>query len=1241
MNFRIYIQKKNIFNISSRRILREIKEMNISLNEIIIYHVYDIINIEENVNVFFNSLLQIIFVDPVTDILFYNDINIKNPHFYIEDFPGNNDRAEAAMQCIKILCPKSNAIVKTSQLIELIGIDHNNKKDLNKIKKYYQHIDDEYEKIIKTKYDSHIVIDKFINLSYDELIKFHKLWNLSIGIDNLIFIQEKFIKYNRNPTKEEIRILDTYWSDHCRHTTFFTTLSNITFNGKLKKIYENIYTKYLNDREKIGFSKKPINFMELSNLPYKILHQEGKLKNFVLSNEHNSFMMKINVDVINNNNKIEKEKWYLLFKNESHNHPTEIDPFHGASTCIGGAIRDPLSGRSFVYQGIRLSGAANPMIKKTIDKKLPQHKICLESAMGYSSYGNQIGLATSHVHEIYHEGYKAKRMEIGMVIGAVPIDFVRQEEPKKGDIVLLIGGLTGKDGIGGATDSSKEYDDKNSKKIGVKGNPIIERKIQRFFRKKEVVTLIKKSNDFGAGGAAVSIGELSDSIELYLDKIPIKKIKGNMEAIDIALSESQERIAVVLDSKNVSKFIRLADEENIKPVYIAKITDNKKIVFYYKGNKILNLESHFLNTGGIRKKQKVQVDSPVSISPINESKKCFFSETTFLKTISELNIASQKNLVEMFDSTVGGTTVLMPFGGKYQMTPSEGSVHKIPVHNGKKTNTVSFASWGFHPEISAWSPFHGGMYSIIECISKIVSMGGNYRNTYFSFQEYYQKLGNNPKNWGKTFSALLGAYHAQMSLELASIGGKDSMSGTYKDIHVPPTLIAFGVAYGACYHVISPEFKKVGNKIYLYHHKLLKDEIPDFNSIKNAYDKIFEGISSGKIISVKTVKDGGISIAIAKMSFGNRLGAVINCKNHLLETHIGSLILETTSPIFSNDFILIGEVVSDKKLIFNEVSIDIKKSIESWSKTFHSIFSYSTKEEQKQKNIKKYNFFERKTCKQPILWKCKYTKKVNPHVFIPIFPGTNGEFESITAFKKEGAIVDSFVFNNINNKSITESIICMKKYIESVQILMFCGGFSAGDEPDGAGKFIVTILHNKFIKDAIMHFLEKDGLILGICNGFQGLIKSGLLPYGRIGFRNDESPTLTYNKTEKHISQCVHIKVVSDHSPWLHGMKNKMYTLPISHGEGRFYASEKITNDLFEKNQVAAQYVDLQGNPSLETAYNPNGSIGSIEGLLSKNGKIYGRMTHPERCNDYGLLKNISNDHDHGSIFKNAVQYFL
>ncbi|AGW86238.1 Phosphoribosylformylglycinamidine synthase [Blattabacterium sp. (Nauphoeta cinerea)] len=1227
MNFRIYIQKRSPFDIDSRKLYNELKHMKISLSNVVIYHIYDILNINEKL--FLESLSKV-FVDPVTDILHRNmHLNTSYIEYFTEKY--DDDRAHAAIQCIKIIDPKSTKVsVKTGQLIKLIGMKK--KQDFYKIKKYYIKSCLSGQNTQNHKNEDKI-INNFINFSVEEIKKIHHKWNLSMNMNDLLFIQKYFSEEKRNPTPAELRIFDVYWSDHCRHTTFFTTLKNISFYGSLKQTYQNIFRKYLKDRDLIGRSKSPINFMDLSSLPAKILYKKGKLTNYVSSDEHNACMIMINVDFTDKN---EKEKWYLLFKNETHNHPTEIDPFGGASTCIGGAIRDSLSGRAFVYQGLRLSGAANPMNLKTIYGKLPQKKICFESACGYSSYGNQIGLSTTHVHEIYHEGYRAKRMEIGMVVGAVPVDFVKQEKPKEGDVILLIGGMTGKEGIGGATDSSQEQDDNLKNYIQQKGNPIIERKIQRLFRKKEVISLIKKCNDFGAGGAAVAISELSDSLILYLDKIPIKdKETKNIKDIEIALSESQERMAVILDPKDVKKFISFSREENIMSVPIGEITDNKRIIFYYRKKEIFNVKSSFLNTKGSHKEKAVRVNSPISVSPFNKSKKIIFSKKTFLNTLSELNIASQKSLVEMFDSTVGGTTVLMPFGGRYQMTPSEGSVQKIPVLKGN-TNTVSLASWGFHPEVSIWSPFHGGAYAIVECISKIVSMGGNYRNTYFSFQEYYQKLDNDSENWGKPFSALLGAYHAQMSLELASIGGKDSMSGTYKNLHVPPTFIAFGVSTGLCFNIISPEFKKEGNKIYLYYHNPLDNEMPDFNSIKKAYDQIYEGICSGKIVSVKTVKDGGISVAIANMSFGNRLGAVIDYNDHLLETNIGSLIIESSSSISYNNFIPIGEVISYKYLNFNGIFIDIDESIKNWLKTFYPIFSYTNEGENK---IPKVENIKQEGKHNSMIWKCKFKKKGKPRVFIPIFPGTNSELESVRAFEKEGSTVNTLVFKNLYDKDIMESIYHFQKYIETVQIFMLCGGFSAGDEPDGSAKFIVSILHNPYIQDAIKHFLDQDGLILGICNGFQGLIKSGLLPYGKICFRNHNSPTLTYNKIEKHISQCVHIKVISDHSPWLNGMKNKIYTLPISHSEGRFYANKETINILFNRGQIAAQYVDLKGEPSLKRSYNPNGSVEAVEGLLSEDGKIYGRMTHPERY-DHGLLKNIPNIRKH-SIFKNAVQYFL
>ncbi|WP_185883044.1 phosphoribosylformylglycinamidine synthase [Blattabacterium cuenoti] len=1238
MNFKIFVRKKDNFDIKSKKLHYELCKNNdfFSIKKVIIYYVYHIFNIKKDL--FLNSLWKL-FADPVTDILYQKKI-FTNPHFELLSYK-DEIREKASEKCIKTLYPQSNVSITTNSLIELIGL--RKKIDLDKIKNFFhQHnnygsIISYQNKNIKIDHDyskDKNILNNFFQLTHENLIKFHKNHQLSMDFMDLLFVQKYFIKEKRNPTNVELHVIDTYWSDHCRHTTFFTKLENISFHGSLKNTYQNVFNQYLRDRYDVGRSDYPINFMDISTLPYKMFYKTGKLKHYALSYENNASMISIDVNIKNK----KKEKWYLLFKNETHNHPTEIDPFGGAYTCIGGAIRDPLSGRSFVYQSIRISGSANPTIYETFYGKIPQHKICIESANGSSSYGNQIGLSTTHIHEIYHEGYRAKRMEVGFVIGATPVDCLKQEKPKNGDIVLLIGGLTDREGIGSAVDSSQEGNKilkKNIKKHNA--NPLVERKIQRFFQKKNVTILIKKCNDFGAGGAAIAISELNNSIELYLDKIPIKN-KVDMKAIEIALSESQERMAVVLDPKNVDKFIKLAKKENIIPIPIAKITDNGRIIFFYKKKKILDISSSFLNTGGFSKKNSVVVHSPISISPFKKSKKISFNKEIFLHTLSKLNIASQKSLVEIFDSTVGGTTVLMPFGGKYQLTPSEGSVHKIPIKKGE-TDTVSLASWGYHPYVSSWSPFHGGAYSIVECVSKIVAMGGNYKNIYFSFQEYYKKLGSDPKNWGIPFSSLLGAYHAQMSLELASLGGKDSMSGTYKKFHVPPTFISFGISVGSCLNITSPEFKKIGNKIYLYNHIPLPNEMPNFDSIKKAYHRIYKGICSGDIVSVKTLKDGGISIAIATMVFGNRLGASINCKNNLLETHIGSLIVESNTYISEDNFILIGEIISSQNMIFNDLCIDIDDAIQNWMKTFHPIFSYEEYHKIQHNNKKKKNIFTKKMHHFHTKKGCKFPKIGKPRVFIPIFPGTNGEMESIRIFQKEGALIKTFVFQDFSDQKIYHSILNIKKCIESVQILMFCGGFTLRDEPDGAGKFIVSILQNPHIKESIQKFLNKNGLILGICNGFQGLIKTGLLPYGTICLRNKFSPTLIRNKINKHISQCVHIKIISDHSPWLNGMKNKIYTLPISHGEGRFYAKNNVINILFNKNQIASQYVNLKGNPSLDRMYNPNGSIHSIEGLLSENGHIYGTMTHPERY-DNGLLKNIPNIHKY-SIFKNAVQYFL
>ncbi|WP_185877486.1 phosphoribosylformylglycinamidine synthase [Blattabacterium cuenoti] len=1229
--FKVYIKKRSLFDTDSSILCNALKNINIPIKKIIIYYIYDIFYFEKKLIIEF---LKKILVDPVTEIVYINK-NINNP--YIEYILNNSEyRSYAAMQCFRILNSNINnndICIKSKILIELIGGNgFVKKKCIKKIKEYIKK-NYSYNEIKKIQINkNNHTTNKIVKLNDKSIRKIHKKLNLSIDINDLFFIKNYFCKEKRDPKESELKIIDTYWSDHCRHTTFFTEIEKISFNGSLKKIYQNIFKKYIKDKKIIGKSKYPINLMEISKLPYEI-HFFKKRKNYnFYHSENNACMISIDVDIILSNKK-KKEKWFLFFKNETHNFPTEIDPFNGASTCIGGAIRDPLSGRSFVFQGIRLSGAADPNIKKKIKGKLSQKKICFESACGYSSYGNQVGIATTHVNEIYHEGYRAKRMEIGMVVGAVPCHYVRREKPNKGDVVLLIGGKTGKEGVGDASNSSKimnnneTINDRNKQK----GDPITERKIQRLFRKKKITSLIKKCNDVGAGGIAVALGEIHNSIEVYLEKVPLKNNE-IISPIEIALSESQERMIVVINYNDLNKFIRLSKKENLNSIPIAKITDNNRIIFFYKNKEIFNVKSSFLNTKGCVKKNEVIVNSPKLISPFKISKKQNFNKKNFLNILSKPNIASQIGLTEMFDSTVGGTTVLMPFGGKYQMTPNEGSVQKIPVIQGS-TSTVTIASWGFHPYISTWSPFHGGAYAVLECISKIVSMGGSYKNIYLSFQEYYQKLGNDPEKWGKPFSALLGAYHAQKSMGSLCIGGKDSMSGTYKNIHVPPTLIVFGITTDSFSNIISSEFKKVGNKIYLYNHSLLENEMPNFNSIKYAYDKVYKEICLKKIVSVKTIKDGGISVAIAKMSFGNNLGVNIHCDKNLLETHIGSLIIESSYKL-SDDFILIGEVVDSKYLNFNKISISIEESIKNWSKTLTPIFSLEKKQISKifkTKNkilCKKRNIFFNKL------------KLGSPNVFIPIFPGTNGEFESIKAFEKSGALVKTFVFKNLNNKDIINSIFYIKKYIESVQIFMICGGFSFGDEPNGAAKFIVSILHNPYIKESIKRFLDKDGLILGICNGFQGLIKSGLLPYGKISLRNKFSPSLIYNKTKKHISQCVYIKVLSDKSPWLSGMKNKIYTLPISHGEGRFYAKKNIINILFENNQIAAQYVDLNGNPSLNRKYNPNGSINSVEGLLSENGKIYGRMTHPERCFDHGLLKNIPKNQCE-SIFDNAVKYFL
>ncbi len=1225
---RIFVEKRGIFDVESPKIYSELKNVVPAIKDVKVYNIYDIFGVDEEG---FKLIVNNTFVDPVTDILHEN-----NPagqlHFATEFLPGQYDqRADSAQQCIALLTGNENSTVRSGKVIELFGVSE---VDLEKVKEHLINRVESQEKDLSVlqipaeeKPSPVITHVGFIDFTEEELKAFYENHGFAFGFDDLQFIQNYFQSEQRDPTETELKVLDTYWSDHCRHTTFETELTDIQFSGDFKSTLEAIFGDYLEKRKILGREAKPISLMDLATVCARYFHKTGKLDNLVVSDEINACTIEIEAEFDG-----KKEPWYLLFKNETHNHPTEIEPFGGASTCLGGAIRDPLSGRAFVYQAMRLSGAADVLepISETLPGKLPQRTITKQAANGYSSYGNQIGLATTLVNEVYHEGYKAKRMEVGFVVGAVKKDAVKREQPQVGDLVILLGGATGRDGVGGATGSSKEQDETSIHTLSTevqKGNPVEERKIQRLFRNPEVTTLIKKSNDFGAGGVSVAIGEIADSLEINLDILPLKY--GGLNGTELAISESQERMAVVIDAMDKDKFISFCENENIMAVEVAKVTDSGRMKMFWQGQQIVDLSREFLDTNGCAKRQDARISHLQQV----KTDTTVFSAQNLLSALSNKNSASQKGLTEMFDASVGGTTVAMPYGGRHQLTEMEGSVQTLPVLGASDVETVSLASWGFDADISSQNSMVGAANAVVESVAKIVAMGGDYRNIRLSFQEYFEKLGTVPENWGKPLASLLGAYDAQMNFELAAIGGKDSMSGSFQDINVPPTLISFACANGYKSNIISPEFKKAGNKLYYFRHTPQENGLPDYGALKDVFEFIHSNIQNGQIVSVKTVKNGGAAVALAKMSFGNMLGAEVNLQEEqLLSKNIGSLIIESESEIQHPSLQKIGEVNDSKNLSINSIEVSISKLLKAWSGTFEELFPTTEMEkltveidtslnakEAKNVHIRKHNL-------------------VNPKVFLPVFPGTNCEYETQNAFRKEGAVVSSLPLINLNHDLLNESLEAWIEEIEQSQILAFSGGFSAGDEPDGSAKFIVNVLKNEKMRNAVQRLLERDGLIVGICNGFQALVKSGLLPYGEIRDLDENSPTLAHNAIGRHISQMVDVKVVNDSSPWLRGMKDQVYTIPISHGEGRFMASEEVLKELYQNGQVATQYIDLDGNIAHGMPHNPNNSLFGIEGLTSKSGKIFGRMGHPERFSA-GLFRNIPTANYH-NIFKNGVEYF-
>lgn len=1232
---RLFVEKKEGFRVEALELLHELnRNLHLNLSSLRLINIYDLFNIDSEL---LEKSKRQVFSEPVTDTLFDQFDHQNHRCFAIELQDGQFDqRADSAMQCLGLIDPDNEALVKSAKL--LVFEENLSDEILNRIKKYCINEVEAKEKnmnILDHTENIHVeeipIHHGFINFSPEKVAQFRDALQLAMSFEDLLFVQRYFKEEERrDPSDTEIRVLDTYWSDHCRHTTFETELKNITFTpSQFEDQLQDAFNQYLELRENVHQSKKPMTLMDMATICGKHERKIGNLDDMEISEEVNACSIYIDVDVDG-----KTEQWLLMFKNETHNHPTEIEPFGGASTCVGGAIRDPLSGRSYVYQALRVTGAADitEPIENTIEGKLPQQVISKTAAQGYSSYGNQIGLAATHVREIYHEGYKAKRMEIGAVVGAVPAHYVRRETPSPGDVVIMFGGRTGRDGIGGATGSSKEHTTESLEVSAAevqKGNAPEERKIQRLFRKPHVTKLIKKSNDFGAGGVSVAIGELADGLEIDLNAVKTK-YKG-LNGTEIAISESQERMSVVVAPEDQELFMSYCAEENIEAVVIAKVTDTNRLLINWNGYPIVNLCRDFINSSGVRQ----QAD--VTVNPIQENfmeplpvKGDTLAEQVY-ERLGDLNVASQKGMIEMFDSTIGASTVLMPFGGKHQLTETQASVQKIPVRNGL-TSTCSIMSYGYNPFISERSPFHGAQLAILESMAKIVAVGGDYSNIRFTFQEYFEKLGNTPEKWGKPFAALLGAIRIQNQFHLPSIGGKDSMSGTFHDLNVPPTLVSFAITTGNAAHIISPQFKDINNKIYIIGGKVVQNGVVNVEQAKLVFSFVHEQVIQKRIVSAFAVQMGGIVEALAKMSFGNDLGFNITTDEDLFGYRYGSFVVESTETLDFPDAVLLGTV--DHQWRINQQPIDKKKALQAWRKTFASIYPETVPAMDHDKVLVKQEYHK------PITYQPYPSKTEKVKVLIPVFPGTNCDYDTARAFEQAGAETKLLIFKNLTSKDIQESIEQLALSIDQSHILTLSGGFSSGDEPDGSGKFIANVLNNEKIKAAIERHLAKKHLIIGICNGFQALIKSGLLPGGKLGDLSENSPTLYRNDINRHISHIAQTVVTSNNSPWLSSFKpGEIHKVALSHGEGKLVVSEQQAQEWFDKGQVAFQYCNDLGEPTMDTPFNPNGSHFAIEGVVSPCGLILGKMGHSERAGK-DIFKNIEGNHNQ-PIFKNGVNYFL
>jgi len=1238
---RIYVRKKEGFNLEAGELKKDLRDsLRIdTLEKITIYNIYEISGLSKGQ---FNQGLAGIFYEEPVDEIFYDSPVLNLPHFAVEYLPGQFDnRADSAEQCLHLKFGDWNGSVKTGKLLLFKGISY---PELEKIKSYYINELEMREKDLSVLQgieegetpECVPSVEGLITAGDDEISSLHQDLRLAMTPADLKHCRDYFRdEEGRNPTETELRVLDSYWSDHCRHTTFETEIKNIDYGqGEFRNLLEETFQEYLDSRKKTGRENKPVSFMDMATISMREMFGTGELGDLDKSEEINACSIKVPVK-----REEGEEEWLVMFKNETHNHPTEIEPFGGASTCIGGAIRDPLSGRSYVYQAMRVTGSADPTvhIDETIGGKLPQKKITTGAAHGYSSYGNQIGLATSYVREIYDEGYKAKRMEVGAVVGAAPAENVFRETPESGDIVILLGGKTGRDGIGGATGSSKEHTTESLDTCSAevqKGNAPEERKIQRLFRKKKVTTLIRRCNDFGAGGVSVAIGELSRGLEINLDKVPVKY--AGLNGTELAISESQERMAVVVREKDADQFIALADEENLQAVKVAVITDNDRLVMTWRGEIIVDLSRNFLDTNGVRNTVDLAV-APIGVSkPFAVEVEGSSLKEKFTKNLGALNNCSQIGLSGMFDSTIGSGTVLLPYGGKYQNTENECSIHKIPV-GVEGSSTCSAMSHGYNPRISRWSPFHGAAWAIVESLTKLAAAGADPLKARLSLQEYFRKPGGDKEAWGEPFLALLGAYYVQNKLRIPAIGGKDSMSGTFHDLTVPPTLISFALSTVESQMVISSDFKRSGSHVYLLELPVGNEGMPDLEKLKSNFELYKKLAGKGIIFSAASIRQGGLAETIARMSFGNKIGFTFNdssCDRHLFDLSYGSIVFETSQILDFKETRLIGQTIAPSRIVFSDGdSANLETLIEEWRKPLDRVFPHFHEEDNKQLILEKREFALKEN-RKPVKKGCAI-----PKVIIPVFPGTNCEYDSSSAFIKAGAVVETPLFRNRNSKAVGESLEELKRGIDRAQILFLPGGFSAADEPDGSGKFITSVLQNNMISDAVMSLLERDGLILGICNGFQALIKSGLLPFGEIGAQRADSPTLYRNKINRHISKVVTTRTTSVNSPWLAGVNcGDLHTIPVSHGEGRFMANQELTEQLFQNGQVAFQYADFDGNPTMDPRFNPNGSVEAIEGIISPDGKILGKMGHSERIGR-DVLKNISGNRDQ-LIFESGVKYF-